>query len=129
MQGFNRVFIIGYLGRPPELLTTKEGKPFAKMSVACHRARRGNDGQWETQTEWHRVTAWGKTAEQCAGFLDTGSPLAVEGHLSQYRPEVESGKPPVILTSIIADHVHFLPRGNKPSEREIPSGEEMAASP
>jgi single-strand DNA-binding protein len=108
MKGFNKVFLIGYLGGDPELEMAKGGSPFTRLSLAVHRPHRNENGEWDSQTEWHRVMVWGKKAEICADHLQKGSPLAIEGHLSQYKREQEGGGT-TTHTSIIAEEVHFLP--------------------
>lgn len=107
MKGFTRVFLIGYLGRDPELQTSKNGAPYTKLNVSTHRSRKLDDGKWDTSTEWHKIMVWGARAELCARSLSKGSPVAVEGYLESYKYEREGGA--VTQVAIVADHVHFLP--------------------
>ncbi len=118
MRGFNKVFLMGYLGQPPELLVSKNGANYTKLSLAVHKALRSDDGTWETKTEWHRVMVWGKTAELCADHLHKGSALAVEGHLSQRKTKTTEGQED-IRTTIVASEVHFLPN---PRQQTLPMG-------
>ncbi len=119
MKGFSRVILIGYLGGTPELQTSKNGSNFTRLSVSTHRTRQQEDGKWNTSTEWHRVIVWGKRAEICVKHLTKGAPLAVEGILESYKSEREGGT--VNLTSIVAEHIHFLPN---PKQQSLKFGED-----
>ncbi len=107
MNGINRVFIMGYLGADPELLTSKTGKPYLRMSISTHHNRKLASGERETSTTWHRVMVWGKNAERYKSWLQRGSALAVEGYLSKFKYEKEDGSE-ASSTSIVAREVHFL---------------------
>lgn len=117
MNGFNRVFLAGYLGAQPTLKQSSGGKPFCHLSLATQRPYKGTDGQWESETHWHSITVWGKKAELCTNYLNKGSGLAVEGSLHHFRgSEPDSPK----KTTVVADQVHFLDRrrANKDSSEE-----------
>jgi single-strand DNA-binding protein len=80
---YNKIIIIGNLGRDPEMRYLPSGDPVADFSVATSERRRGADGQQQEQTTWFRVSAFGKLAETCSQFLHKGSYVYVEGSLSQ----------------------------------------------
>lgn len=80
---FNRIVIVGNVGRDPESRTTSTGDAVADFSVATTDRRRGPDGQTQEQTTWFRVAAFGKLAETCQQYLRKGSYVYVEGALSQ----------------------------------------------
>ena len=108
MRGFNKVFLMGYLGSQPEVLVSKTGTNYAKLNMAVHRYKQASDGKWETLTEWHRIMVWGKKAELCSQHLSKGAPVAVEGHLSQHTVKDSEGREDR-QTTITANEVHFLP--------------------
>lgn len=114
MNGFNRVFLMGYLGADPDLQTSRSGKPFVRLSLATHYAKKGESGEREQTTTWHRVTVWGKNAERCKKRLQKGSPLAVEGYLSKYTFERDDGSDASSF-SVTAREVHFIGPGPAPS--------------
>lgn len=107
MTGFNRVFLLGYLGAEPETHVARNGKSYVRLSVSSHRAWKREDGETETRTMWHRVNVFGKTADVCQNYLHKGSALAVEGYLSRYTFEKDDGSE-VSTDSIIAQQVHFI---------------------
>lgn len=110
MRGINRVFLMGYIGSHPELLVSKNGKNYTKINLATTRRGRSDSGDWEDRTDWHRIVVWGQTAKSVCDHLQRGSPVAVEGCLTQIK-SVDSAKgTESSQTLVTADQVHFLPR-------------------
>ncbi len=65
----NNVFLIGRLGKDPELLTVKNGQKLAKVSLATSDFYKDDSGELVQNTQWHNCIAWGKTAELMHSFL------------------------------------------------------------
>ncbi len=107
MEGINKVILVGNLGADPKSLTTKEGKPFTRFSVATTRSWKSSEGGKEERTDWHHIFVFGKKAENCLLFLKKGSYVAIEGRLSSYETADESGAKK-FNTSVTADEVTFL---------------------
>ena len=78
----NRVQLIGHLGAAPEIKTLENGNAMAKMSVATNDTYKNAKGERITDTQWHTVVAWGKTAEIAGKYLNKGSEVMIEGRLS-----------------------------------------------
>jgi len=78
---YQKLMIIGYVGRDPELKYLPSGKAICNFSVATSERRFDADGNASDHTTWWRVTAWGKTAEAIARYAKKGSKLLVEGSL------------------------------------------------
>lgn len=81
----NRVFLIGRLGRDPELRYSPSGQPVASFSLATDESYTGKDGQKVQKTEWHRIVVWGKQAEFCGNYLAKGRLVYIEGKLETRR--------------------------------------------
>ncbi|MBS1852770.1 MAG: single-stranded DNA-binding protein [Acidobacteria bacterium] len=79
----NRISLIGFVGNDVQLKSTKNGTPVAVLSVATKSSWKNGKGEYESRTEWHRCTAWGKLAE-FAGKLEKGAHVQIEGEL-RYR--------------------------------------------
>ena len=92
MAGLCKATIIGNLGGDPELRYTKSGSPFATFNVACNRTFTTGEGDRKEETEWFRVTAFGKLAEVCNQFLSKGRRVYVEGRLSSRSYETQDGQ-------------------------------------
>ena len=80
---YNKITIIGNLGRDPEMRYMTNGDPVTHFSVATNERFRTRDGQQQDRTTWFRVSAFGKLAETCNQYLHKGSYVYVEGTLSQ----------------------------------------------
>ena len=80
---FNRITIVGNLGRDPEMRYMPSGDPVASFSVATTERWRTRDGQQQERTTWFSVSAFGKLAETCSQYLHKGSYVYLEGTLSQ----------------------------------------------
>lgn len=89
---YQRVIILGNLGRDPEMRYTPSGQAVTTFPVATNRTYTGADGQKVKETAWFRVTAWGKMAEACNNYLKRGSKCLVDGRLV---PDHETGGPKV----------------------------------
>ena len=80
-RGLNKVQIIGYLGRDPEMRFTQSGTPVTNLRVAVSNSWQGRDGEQRDHTEWFTVVAWGRLAEIANEYLRTGRQVYIEGRL------------------------------------------------
>ncbi|SCY70218.1 single-stranded DNA-binding protein [Desulfoluna spongiiphila] len=107
MASLNKVMIIGNLGRDPEVSYTPSGLAICKFSIATTDVRVDrNSGERTERTEWHRITVFGKTAENCGRFLAKGRQVYVEGRLQTSSYEKDGITR--YSTDIIANQVTFL---------------------
>jgi len=114
----NKVILIGRLGRDPEDRMTTNGTSVANFSLATNQFRAGN-GTTEKFTEWHRVVAFGKTADQCKQYLRKGRLICVEGWLRTRSWEKPPGERHY-STEVVAARVDFLDSqgGSPPPDAE-----------
>jgi single-strand DNA-binding protein len=86
MASFNKITIVGYLGRDPEIRYTPQGDAFCSFSVATTERRKDQAGEHQDNTTWFRVTAWRRLAEISNQYLTKGKQVYVEGklRLSEY---------------------------------------------
>ena len=80
-MSFNKIIIVGNLGRDPELRYTPQGTAVCSFSVATSEKRRDKGGDMQDVTTWFRVTLWGKQAETASKYLTKGKPVYLEGRL------------------------------------------------
>ena len=78
---YQRIIIVGRLGRDPEMRYLPSGEAVANLSVATTDKFKDKQGQMVEQTEWHRISFFGRTAEVCGQYLKKGSQVYVEGSL------------------------------------------------
>jgi single-strand DNA-binding protein len=91
-RGLNKVMIIGYLGRDPEMRYTPSGRPVTSFSVATSRTWTSAEGERREETEWFNVVAWGNLAEICKAHLSKNQQVYIEGRLQTRGWEDEDGK-------------------------------------
>ncbi len=87
----NQVLLIGNAGRDAQLRTTQSGTQVANFSLAVNRSRQ-IDGEWQTETEWFNVSAWGRSAEYVAERVKKGSKVFVSGRLSSRSYIADNGE-------------------------------------
>ncbi len=109
----NRVQLIGHLGQEPKLVTFDSGKKKMTVSIATNEVFRNAKGEKVTDTQWHNVVAWGKTAENIAKYLKKGSEVAVNGKLVHRNYEDKEGIKRYI-TEVIVDEYMFLDKADMP---------------
>lgn len=85
---FNKVMLIGNLGRDPELKATPSGQVLARFSIATTETWKNPQGEKQSKTEWHNIVVWGKQAEIADKFLRKGKQVLIEGRI-QYREYVD----------------------------------------
>lgn len=119
MPSVNKVFILGVLGRDPETRFTNTNLQITSFSVATSTFRKGEDGERKEETEWHRITTIGRTAEVAQTYLSKGSKVFIEGHLHTRKWENKEGKTQY-STEIVADNLQLL---DKKSDRPGQAGQ------
>src|SRR5690606_1808876 len=108
MSGVNKVILIGNLGRDPELRYTQGGTPVASLNIATTRKwRNKQSNELVEETEWHRVSVFGQSAEHCNNYLSKGRQVYVEGRLRTRSCEDKDGNKRY-STEVMADAVQFL---------------------
>lgn len=80
-MSFNKIILVGNLGRDPELRYTPQGTPVCSFTLATNERRKDKAGETQDITTWFRVTLWGRQAETASQYLTKGRPVYVEGRL------------------------------------------------
>lgn len=124
MLNLNRVELIGRMGREPELRNTQDGKKVATINFATSETWKDRSGQRQEATEWHRLVAWGKTAELFEKHIRKGDYLRIVGSLKTRKWTDQQGQDRY-STEINVREVGFLePKDGQPesavAENEIP---------
>lgn len=110
MAAVNKAILLGNLGRDMEMRFTQSGTPVGTFSLATTEKYTDRDGQKREDTQWHRVTVWGKTAEAIHEYMTKGKQVYVEGKLQTKEWEGKDGKKQK-STEIRADRVVLLGGG------------------
>jgi single-strand DNA-binding protein len=106
-MSFNKIIIVGNLGRDPELSYTPQGTAVCKFSVATNERRRDKAGEQQDITTWFRVTCWGKQAENVSRYLSKGRKVYLEGRLHMEEWTDREGKARQTL-EVNASDVQFI---------------------
>ena len=103
----NKVQLIGHVGQEPEIKNLEGGKKLANISIATNEVYYRENGDKVEQTQWHRVTAWGKTAEIIEKFVTKGKEIGIEGKLTHRSYDDKEGNKKYV-TEIVANEVLLL---------------------
>jgi single-strand DNA-binding protein len=103
----NKVQLIGHVGQEPEIKTFDGGKKVATITIATNDYYTNDKGEKVEQTEWHRVSAWGKLADIIEKYVDKGKEIAVEGKLSHRSYDDKDGNKRYI-TEVVANDILLL---------------------
>ena len=92
MASLNKVMLIGNAGKDAELRYTANGFATANFSLAVNNRRRGQNGEWEDQTEWFNIVLFGDTAERVSQYITKGKPVYVEGRIQTRTWDDQEGQ-------------------------------------
>lgn len=127
-MSFNKVILLGRLGKDPELRFTPSQTPVCEMLIATSDRRKGQDGQWAEHTEWHNIVTFGSIAENCAKYLQKGRQALVEGKIQTRKYQDKQGIDRY-WTEIIANSVQFVGGGAGRGENQgAPVGSTASAA-
>lgn len=119
----NKVMLIGRLGRDPEMRYTPAGTPVCNFTLATNEVYRDRSGERQERTEWHRIVAWARLAEQCSQLLSKGNLAYIEGRLQTREWDDRDGNRRR-TTEIVAQRMRTLtPKGERALEMESPGPE------
>jgi single-strand DNA-binding protein len=103
MASENSVTLVGNITRDPELRYTTGGRGVASFGLAVNRRYQQN-GEWQEQTSFFNITAWGDLGENAAASLTKGARVIVTGRLQQREYETREGEKRTIV-EVIADEL------------------------
>jgi single-strand DNA-binding protein len=121
IASLSKVILVGNLGSDPEMRYTPNGKAVTSFRMATNRRYTTSGGETREETDWFRISVWGKQAEQCNQFLSKGKQVYVEGRLHARNWEGQDGQTRTSL-EVAADRVLFLGRraeASLPEEGEL----------
>jgi single-strand DNA-binding protein len=107
MASVNQVILLGNLGRDPEIRFLPNGDPVANITIATSSRYKSKTGELVEETEWHRVTFFGRLAEIANQYLKKGNPVYVEGRIKTRKYTDKDGIEKY-ATDIIASEMQLL---------------------
>jgi single-strand DNA-binding protein len=107
MASVNKVILVGNLGRDPEVRYLPSGDPVANVTIATSSRYKSKTGEMVEETEWHRVTFFGRLAEIVSQYLKKGRSVYVEGRIKTRKYTDKDGQEKY-ATDIIANELQML---------------------
>lgn len=106
-MSFNKVILIGNVGKDPDVRHLPSGGTVANFSLATSDRARDKSGNWVDQTEWHTIVCWSSNADVAERFIRKGTQLMVEGKI-RYRQWQDQNQQTRYTTEIVADNIRLL---------------------
>jgi single-strand DNA-binding protein len=127
MQSVNRVTILGFLGKSPEIRTLESGNKVASFSVATSEKYKNKAGELVEETTWHNIVIWGKLADIVEKYLVKGSQVYLEGSIKNRSYEKDGVTK--YITEINCEKMVMLggkskeAQGEQPDQNDLKSGD------
>ncbi|MFY0712614.1 single-stranded DNA-binding protein [Seonamhaeicola sp. NFXS20] len=103
----NHVQLIGNVGQAPTVTNLESGKKVARFSLATNEYYKNSNGEKQTDTNWHNVVSWGKTAEIIEKYVEKGSEVGIVGKLKTRTYTTEAGNQRYV-TEVVTDEILLL---------------------
>lgn len=117
-MSFNKIIIVGNLGRDPELRYTPQGVAVCDLSVATTERKKDKAGEYQDATTWFRVTLWRQQAENAAKYLTKGQQVYIDGRLGVEEWTDRDGNNRYTL-KVQGDTLHFIgTKGDAPAHSD-----------
>ena len=107
----NKVQLIGNVGQEPTITALDNGKKVARLSLATNEHYKNGQGEKQTDTNWHTIIAWGKTADIIEKYVTKGKEIAIEGKLSTRAYDDKDGNKRYV-TEVIVSEILLLGNNN-----------------
>ena len=120
MSSYQQVTILGNVGRDPEVKYSADGKAIVNLSVATSRKWKSQDGEKHEETEWHRITFFGRSAEVVGEFIRKGNRFFCTGYLKTRKWQDKDGNDRY-TTEIIGEQFQLLDRNDGGDREEAPA--------
>jgi len=127
-MSFNKIILVGNLGRDPELRYTAQGTPVCSFSMATNERRKDRNGEMQDHTTWFRVTLWNRLAETASQYLHKGKQVYIEGRLRVEEFVDRDGKPRQAL-EVSATEMPFIGSRDDSATTERSVSASAASSP
>jgi single-strand DNA-binding protein len=103
----NNVQLIGNVGQEPTITQLESGKKVARITLATNENYKDNKGEKQSDTQWHTLVAWGKTAEIVEKYVTKGKEIAIFGKLTSRSYETQEGEKRYV-TEVVVNEILLL---------------------
>lgn len=87
----NTVQLVGNVGQDPEIRNLEGGKKVVNFNIATSDSYKNEKDERVEQTEWHRIVAWGNSAEIIEKFVVKGNQIGIVGKLTHRTYDDKDG--------------------------------------
>ncbi len=119
-KGVNKVFLLGNVGKDPEIRSTAGGMTVASFSLATADRAKDQQGNWADKTEWHNIVCFQRTAEVVRDYVKKGSQLLIEGKIQTRSWDDKASGEKKYKTEILCNELTLL--GGKSGGAEAGAG-------
>ncbi|WP_034042961.1 single-stranded DNA-binding protein [Wocania ichthyoenteri] len=99
----NKVQLIGHVGQEPTITNLHNGKKVVRLSIATNEHYKDSKGEKQTDTNWHSLVAWGKTADIIEKYVTKGKEIAIEGKLTSRSYEDKDGVKRYVTEVVVSE--------------------------
>lgn len=103
----NYVQLVGHLGMDPEITKIGEDKSLVKLSLATNEPYKDKNGNFQNNTQWHRIIAWGGLAENMASKLTKGNHVLINGRIQHSTWENNEGEKQTSTDIVVREYLHL----------------------
>jgi len=119
-KGVNKVFLLGNVGKDPEIRSTAGGMTVASFSLATADRQKDAQGNWADKTEWHNIVCFQRTAEVVRDYVKKGTQLLIEGKIQTRSWDDKTSGEKKYKTEILCNELTLL--GGKPGSEGASTG-------
>jgi single-strand DNA-binding protein len=130
-KGVNKVFLLGHVGKEPEIRTTNGGMTIASFTLATADRAKDAQGNWVDKTEWHNLVAFQRTAEIVRDYVKKGTQLFIEGKIQTRSWDDKESGAKRYKTEILVNELSLLgkPSGGEGGGNRASSAPQTATTP
>ncbi|MDG2178212.1 MAG: single-stranded DNA-binding protein [Algibacter sp.] len=99
----NKVQLIGHVGQEPTITNLDNGKKVVRLSIATNEHYKDGKGEKQTNTNWHSLVVWGKTADIIEKYVTKGKEIAIEGKLTSRSYEDKDGVKRYVTEVVVSE--------------------------
>jgi single-strand DNA-binding protein len=128
-KGVNKVFLLGNVGKDPEIRSTAGGMIIASFSLATADRQKDQQGNWQDKTEWHNLVAFSRTAEIVRDYVKKGTQLFIEGKIQTRSWDDKDSGQKKYRTEILINEMSLLGGGPGRGEGAGSGGYSRSSTP
>ena len=103
----NKVQLIGHAGNEPEVKIFEGGRKKVNLTLATNESYKNEKGEKVEETQWHRLVAWGGTADIIEKYVTKGKEIAIDGKLTHRSYDDKNGEKRYVTEVVVSELALF----------------------